>query len=162
MITRNRTIETLALLLPAGVLGSSVMLGAASAAAFPAPKQAGANRALGGGLAARLLAIRDGVSAMAENAVLTPSDTPEIVKAWWGNGHWGWHNGGWGWHNGGWVGTTADGVGIMAAGTTAVGAGPTAAGTISGTIFNSSLQVSVCRDVRRSTNSPKMAALRAV
>jgi rSAM-associated Gly-rich repeat protein len=102
MTIRYRTLEALSVLLPAGVFGTSVMLAAASAAAFPAANQAGVNSAPGGGIAARLHAIRNGVSAMAGSAVLAPGDTPEIVKAWWGNGHWGWHNGGWGWHNGGW------------------------------------------------------------
>ncbi len=94
MTTRYRTVEVLSILLPAGVLGTSVLLAAAPAAALPA--------AAHGGVAARLQAIREGVSAMASNAVLAPGDRPDIVKAWWGNGHWGWHNGGWGWHNGGW------------------------------------------------------------
>jgi rSAM-associated Gly-rich repeat protein len=73
-------------------------------------------------VSARLQAIRNGVSSIAEQAPAEPDADPNIVKAWWGNGGWGnggwgwrpgwgnggwgpgWRNGGWrnGWHNGGW------------------------------------------------------------
>jgi rSAM-associated Gly-rich repeat protein len=78
------------------------------------------------GVAARLKAIRDGVSEVLDNSAdeVFPSIVegfPNVLKAqwrnwrnggWrprWGNGGWGWRNGGWrphwrngGWRNGGW------------------------------------------------------------
>jgi rSAM-associated Gly-rich repeat protein len=97
------TIEALSVLLPAGALGSSVVLASAPASALAVSNHAAAlGAAPHVGVAARLQAIRDGVSAMVTEGIAAADDRPEIVKAWWGNGHWGWHNGGWGWHNGGW------------------------------------------------------------
>jgi len=96
----RRSIEALAHLLPGGVMGLSIALAAADAAAtsvVPAENKA---------IAARLEALRGSVAdalkeAMEKSEPFVGVD-PEAKLAWWGNG---WHNGGWhngGWHNGGW------------------------------------------------------------
>jgi rSAM-associated Gly-rich repeat protein len=110
---RNRTLKALSFLLPAGVLGVSVTLAGAPANALPlSPQGAGAASGQNPGVAARLKAIRDGVSEVAGE----PADDvfanvgegfPNVLKAYWRNwrnGGWRprWHNGGWGWRNGGW------------------------------------------------------------
>ena len=102
MAQDRRTLTALAALLPAGTLGLSVSLAAASAQATTTDPAASTP----GSVAGRLQSIRDTVSgALTE----TPNDDGAFLKvdpaqrlAWWGNG---WHNGGWGnggWHNGGW------------------------------------------------------------
>ncbi len=109
MTQRNRTLDALTVLLPAGVLGVSMALASAPAEAVVVPKpNAGSTATADGSVAARLQAIRDGVTAVASREPpVAADDTPNILKAWWGNGGWrnggwGWHNGGWGWRNGGW------------------------------------------------------------
>ncbi|MEJ0048740.1 MAG: hypothetical protein WDN04_23485 [Rhodospirillales bacterium] len=101
MTPRNRTLGALSVLLPAGVLGTSALLASAPAEALVKPVQSGAaSTADGSGIAARLRAIRGGVSALAGDAARRNA-TRISKKVWWGNGGWGWHRG-WGWHNGGW------------------------------------------------------------
>jgi rSAM-associated Gly-rich repeat protein len=97
----RRSIEALANLLPGGVMGLSIALAAADAAAATtgAPAE---NKSV----AARLESLRGSVAdawkeAMEKSEPYVGVD-PETKLAWWGNG---WHNGGWrngGWHNGGW------------------------------------------------------------
>jgi rSAM-associated Gly-rich repeat protein len=97
----RRSIEALATLLPSGIIGLSMALAAADAAAATTEPSA-ENKSV----AARLEALRGSVSdawkeAMEKSEPYVGVD-PETKLAWWGNG---WHNGGWrngGWHNGGW------------------------------------------------------------
>jgi rSAM-associated Gly-rich repeat protein len=101
----RRVARALAELLPKGVVGVSMALAAAdAAAAVSEPPSNGAS------VAVRLEALRGSVSeawreAQEKSEPYVGVD-PETKLAWWGNG-WrnGWHNGGWhngGWHNGGW------------------------------------------------------------
>ncbi len=107
---KDRLLKALYSLLPAGALGVSVMLAAIPAKAVAVAKPQDADQAKAEQpVAARLQAIRQGVSAVIGTATTGPASDPNIVKVWWGNGGWGnggwgWHNGGWGngWHNGGW------------------------------------------------------------
>ena len=107
---RNPTLKTLSFLLPAGVLGVSVSLAGAPANALPlSPEGAAAASGQNPGVAARLRAIRDGVSDVVgqSDGASISADFPNVLKAWWRNfrnGGWRprWHNGGWGWRNGGW------------------------------------------------------------
>ena len=105
MAQDRRTLSALAALLPAGTLGLSVSLAAASAKATTA-----ADPDIGkpGSVAEKLQSIRDTVSGSLKE---TPNEegaflkiNPDTRMAWWGNG-WGhgWGNGGWhNWGNGGW------------------------------------------------------------
>jgi hypothetical protein len=101
-------------MLPGGVLGTSMLLASASAAAaidkpadpLSVPEQS---------VDAQLRAIRAGVTALvasgatedaqAAGSALPPGEgEPQRVATWWGNGgwgrwHYGWHNGGFGWPN---------------------------------------------------------------
>ena len=109
----QRSVEVLAALLPAGVVGLSISLAAAAATASTAVTDA---PNASGSVAARLEAIRGSVSEAWKQAVEKSEPyvalDPETKLAWWGNGGWrnggwrngGWRNGGWGngWHNGGW------------------------------------------------------------
>lgn len=105
----RRSVEALAALLPAGVMGLSIGLAAADAAASTAVSDAPNTR---GSVAAQLEAIRGSVSEAwkqaREKSEPYVAVDPETKLAWWGNGGWrngGWHNGGWrngGWGNGGW------------------------------------------------------------
>jgi rSAM-associated Gly-rich repeat protein len=98
----RRTLTALAALLPAGTLGLSVSLAAASARATTTADPTASKPA---SVAGKLQSIRDSVSGALKE---TPNDDGAFLKvdpdkrmAWWGNGwHNGWHNGGWG--NGGW------------------------------------------------------------
>ncbi len=106
MISRNRTLRVLSLLLPAGALGISVVLASAPAKAMVVP-DAGAKAA--SGVAERLQAIRVGVSQLDRELLAPRGDDPNIAKAWWANGipwfNGGFRNGGWGnggFRNGGW------------------------------------------------------------
>jgi rSAM-associated Gly-rich repeat protein len=105
MTLRSRTFKALSALLPAGVFGMSVALAAAPSAAG---ETASAGTAASESVAARLQAIRSGVSAVTQKPSAEPGTDPNLVKVWWGNGGWGgrpgWGNGGWrpGWGNGGW------------------------------------------------------------
>jgi rSAM-associated Gly-rich repeat protein len=123
MSTQNRIAKALSMVLPAGAVGASLLLAVASAPASaeltPAPVSSNPP-----GIAARLKAIRSGVSEMTTQPAATesgsdPTAAGELVPTWWGNGGWGnghigwgnggwhlgWGNGGWnnGWHNGGWA-----------------------------------------------------------
>jgi rSAM-associated Gly-rich repeat protein len=97
---RNRTLDALSVLLPAGALGISMALASAPAKAVVVANPDSPS--------ARLQAIRDGVSAIANREpTASTGDALNILRTWWGNGGWrnggwGWRNGGWGWHNGGW------------------------------------------------------------
>lgn len=105
MTSRNRTLQTLVGLLSAGTLGISVILAPSSSKAMPATPERGKTpeaSAVGCSVAARLQAIRDAVSTVAEEGADTGSGDPNILKTWWRNGGWGWGNGGRGWGNGGW------------------------------------------------------------
>jgi rSAM-associated Gly-rich repeat protein len=109
MTQRNRTLDALSVLLPAGALGISMALASAPAEAVVVPNpNAPSTAAPDGSVSARLQAIRDGVSTIASRPpASTAGDALNILKTWWGNGGWGrwhggWGNGGWGWRNGGW------------------------------------------------------------
>jgi rSAM-associated Gly-rich repeat protein len=118
MTQRNRILKTLAVILPAGALGASVLLAIGSADATAAPNApTSVQTPAGAGVSTRLLEIRDGVSSMSGSASDPSTSGAKAAPAWWGNGGWGrwragwgnggggWRNGGWGnggWHNGGW------------------------------------------------------------
>ncbi len=101
MSLRQRYLNILTGIIPAGLVGASLLLGSATPVA--------ANRETAGGAAAaarvseRLAAVREAVSDVAG-----PGAKAEPQLAWWGNVGWGrpgWRNGGWrnvGWRNGGW------------------------------------------------------------
>lgn len=108
MSLRQRYLNILTGIIPAGLVGASLLLGSATPVA--------ANLETAGGSAAaarvseRLAAIREAVSDVAGPAAKAG---PQL--AWWGNGGWrnggvrwrnggSWRNGGWGngWRNGGW------------------------------------------------------------
>ncbi|MGA2638785.1 GrrA/OscA1 family cyclophane-containing rSAM-modified RiPP [Methylocella sp.] len=108
----NQTLKTLSFLLPAGVLGVSMTLAGAPASALPlSPEGAAAASGQNPGVAARLRAIRDGVSDVVgqSDGDSISADFPNVLKAWWrnfrngGGWHRRWFNGGWhrGWRNGG-------------------------------------------------------------
>ena len=108
MSLRQRYIKVLSQIMPAGVVGVSLLLGAAApgdAAQYPAnPQLSAADRPP---VAERLAAIRQAVSDVVGDAVkLRPGEQHLAWGNWWRNG--GWRNGGWGnwrnggWHNGGW------------------------------------------------------------
>ena len=108
----KRTTQALATLLPGGVIGLSMALAAADAAASTSATDAPMERK---SVAARLQEIRGTMSEAVQEAIQKSEPyvavDPEARLAWWGNGwrnggwhNGGWHNGGWGngWHNGGW------------------------------------------------------------
>jgi rSAM-associated Gly-rich repeat protein len=118
MTVRLGTLKALAMLLPAGVLGISSTLSAASTKPSPTETKTDDHVI---GVADRLGEIRAAVSRIDfENAkidvhpdaVALTADWPNFHFGWgnggWRNGGWGnggWRNGGWGnggWHNGGW------------------------------------------------------------
>ena len=117
MAAWNRLAKALAVVLPAGAFGASVVLALATSDANPQPPT-------GEGVSTRLQQIRSGVSSLSGSATFGPEGDAKATPTWWGNGGWGrwhlgWGNGGFGWRNGGWG---------KAAGTTAAGA--TAAGEL--------------------------------
>src|ERR1700682_6778735 len=98
----RRSVEALAALLPAGVMGLSIGLAAADAAASTTVTDVPSER---GSVAAGVEAIRGSVSEAWKQAYEKSEPyvalDPETKLAWWGNG--GWRNGGWrDWGNGGW------------------------------------------------------------
>jgi hypothetical protein len=99
MAQDRRTLHALAALLPAGVLGLSIGLAAADAAAArPSTDDALAEKA--NPVALRLEAIRESMSVVVRLPANDGQDveqSADIQLAWWGNG--GWRNGGW--RNGG-------------------------------------------------------------
>lgn len=113
MTVRLGTLKTLALLLPAGVLGISSALAASPAKPAPAAPETDGHVA---GVADRLGEIRAAVSRIdyANAHIDVHSDAVALTADWpnfnigWRNGGWrngGWRNGGWGnggWRNGGW------------------------------------------------------------
>ncbi len=113
MSTQNRITKALSVVLPAGAVGASLLLAVSSAQAAPSATAPGLSTEQPS-VAARLKAIRDGVTKMGAQPIaadlqLQNDGGGELVPTWWGNGGWGrwhagWGNGGWrfGWHNGGW------------------------------------------------------------
>jgi rSAM-associated Gly-rich repeat protein len=111
----NRIFKALAVVLPAGAVGASVLLALASSDALAVSNQNTASQPTAGeSVSTRLQAIRSGVSDLSGSASDPQSDA-KASPTWWGNGGWGrwgggwgnggWRNGGWGnggWHNGGW------------------------------------------------------------
>ena len=103
MTQDRRPVRALSALLPTGILGLSMSLASADAAAATS---SGASKTPSdpGSVALRLQSIRNTVSVVVQvppadgSDVQSPDAEPRL--AWWGNG--GWRNGGWGWHNGGW------------------------------------------------------------
>ena len=121
MVTRSHILKALSVVLPAGTLGASAALAAASTPLTVGESEAGS--AAPEGVGARLQAIRTGVSSFSESgsAEIAGLAGAAAAPTWWGNGGWGrwhmgWGNGGWGnggwhnwhngwgngWHNGGW------------------------------------------------------------
>jgi rSAM-associated Gly-rich repeat protein len=119
MSTRKSLRQTLSLVLPAGALGASMLLGLASQTA--GARISAVETTEPEPVAEQLQAIRATVTelnnppATAGSAELGVSDGARAQPAWWGNGGWGrwrlgWGNGGWpnwhngwhNWHNGGW------------------------------------------------------------
>lgn len=99
MSDRNRTRRALAVLLPAGILGASTLLGSTQATVLP-PRSAASDPAdVTLNVADRLAAIREGVAKdETSNAPLRGTVYP--LLAWVNFGGFGWRNGGW--RNGGW------------------------------------------------------------
>ena len=113
MALRRKYRKVFAELMPAGLVGISLLLGSsAPGRASQQPQPAASDPS---SVSARLAAIRQAVSDV-EGAASEHGDD-EFQLAWgnwrnggWRNGGWrnwrnGWHNGGWhngGWHNGGW------------------------------------------------------------
>ncbi len=116
----NRLFKALSVVLPAGAVGTSVLLALVSSDAVAAANHSAAAQPSAESVSTRLQAIRSGVSDMSGSASFNADGAAEAAPAWWGNGGWGrwhpgwgnggWHNGGWGnggwgnggWHNGGW------------------------------------------------------------
>jgi rSAM-associated Gly-rich repeat protein len=105
MSLRQRYLKILSLMLPAGAVSVSLVLGsAAPAAADQDPLSAGSPVAGQAPVSERLAAIRDAVSDVGRPSALKAGEQ----LAWWAwrNGGGGWRNGGaWGnggWRNGGW------------------------------------------------------------
>jgi rSAM-associated Gly-rich repeat protein len=111
MAAWNRLATALALVLPAGAFGASVVLALASSSAASTTVSTDASAASqppsGQGVSIRLQEIRTGVSDMMGSGDDGLGGDAKAAPAWWGNGGWGrwragWGNGGWGWRNGGW------------------------------------------------------------
>jgi len=119
MSTLKSLRQTLSLVLPAGALGASILLGLASQAADA--RSSTVETTDSEPVAEQLQAIRATVSELNSQTVTAGSaetesaDGARAQPTWWGNGGWGrwhlgWGNGGWpnwhnGWHNwgnGGW------------------------------------------------------------
>jgi rSAM-associated Gly-rich repeat protein len=114
----DRLLNALAVVLPAGAFGASVLLALAATDATAATNQNTSPQSTSEqSVAARLQAIRSGVSDMSGEASGEAQGDAKATPTWWGNGGWGrwhmgWGNGGWGnggwhnwnnWHNGGWL-----------------------------------------------------------
>jgi rSAM-associated Gly-rich repeat protein len=113
MSTKNRISKALSVVLPAGAVGASFLLALSSAQAATGPEPSATPSIDRPNVAARLEAIRAGITEIGarvpEAPNLDPTSDGTLVHTWWGNGGWGrwhagWGNGGWrwGWHNGGW------------------------------------------------------------
>lgn len=108
MTSWNRLAKALAVVLPAGAFGASVVLALASSgpASTPGDQNRASQPPSGEGVSVRLQEIRSGISSMTGSAGM--EGDAKASPAWWGNGGWGrwhlgWGNGGWpNWHNGGW------------------------------------------------------------
>src|SRR5580693_9046021 len=116
MTTRNRLAKALAVVLPAGSFGASLVLALASSSAASPAADPKSQSPSGAGVSIRLQEIRTGISSMSGSASDETEGNAKASPAWWGNGGWGrwhlgwgngggWRNGGWrngGWGNGGW------------------------------------------------------------
>jgi rSAM-associated Gly-rich repeat protein len=113
----DRLLNALAVILPAGAFGASVLLALTPTDATAATNQnPGPQTTSEQSVSARLQAIRNGISDMSGAAGDETEGDAKATPTWWGNGGWGrwhmgWGNGGWGnggwhnwnnWHNGGW------------------------------------------------------------
>ena len=107
---RNVIRKALSVVLPAGAFGASLVLALVSSTTDAAAASNQTATAQEEGIAARLQAIRTGVSEMTGSAGDLALPEGQAAPTWWGNGGWGrwhrgWGNGGWGrlgWGNGGW------------------------------------------------------------
>ncbi|MGH7044830.1 MAG: hypothetical protein ACREE2_00385 [Stellaceae bacterium] len=109
MSLRQKYLEILSAIVPAGVLGVSLLLGTTTPGATseePASAQPFASHQVR--VAERLAAIRDAVSDVAANQAEKADDTAKAGNNdlrlawgnWWRNGGWGYRpRGGWGWPN---------------------------------------------------------------
>src|SRR5271170_4760940 len=101
MSLRQKYLEILSEIVPAGAVGVSLLLGStAPGAASPDQTTQQPRVSHQAGVSERLAAIRDAVSTVGgEEAIKRGDGYPRI--AWWGNGGWGWGRprGGWGWPN---------------------------------------------------------------
>jgi len=95
----NRTRRALAVLLPAGILGASTILGTTQATALPPTRAASKPGDVNLNVADRLASIREGVARSAVESA-SPRGTAYPLLAWMNFGGFGWRNGGW--RNGGW------------------------------------------------------------
>jgi hypothetical protein len=101
MSLRQNYVTILSRILPAGAVGVSVLLGAAAVAASEHPAALQPSAADKDRVSERLAAIREAVSAVAdEGRVANPADGDRRLAwgNWWNN--WGWYRPwGWGWPN---------------------------------------------------------------
>jgi hypothetical protein len=104
MSLRQKYLNILAGMVPAGAAGISLLLGS-SAPTLASPDPAGSQPQAAPRVSERLAAIRDAVSAVAgQDAVSHSKASGDLRLAWgnwWRNGGWGWGRpwGGWGWPN---------------------------------------------------------------
>jgi hypothetical protein len=103
MSLRQKYLDILAGIVPAGAVSVSVMLGsAAPAAASEHPASSQPSAADEAGVGERLAAIREAVSAVIGTDLAEPAAGDNLKLAWgnwWRNGGWGWRRPGWGWPN---------------------------------------------------------------
>lgn len=108
MSLRQKYLQILSGMIPAGAAGMSLLIGAvAPAVASDEPALLQPRASQEGRVAERLAAVRDAVSAVAgQPAAQTGNDARNLRLAWgnwWRNGGWGWGGyrpwGGWGWPN---------------------------------------------------------------
>jgi hypothetical protein len=107
MSLRQKYLNILSGIVPAGAVGVSLLLGS-SAPAVASPDPSGAQpQAAAPRVSERLAAIRDAVSTVAEQDAVTHENARRDLRLawgnWWRNGGWGWGGyrpwGGWGWPN---------------------------------------------------------------
>ena len=101
MAARNLTRRALSFLLPAGVLGASVLLASVQAAPVSAPGKSAIDGTIRQDIAERLASIREQTSLAGTSEPGTRYLEKYPLLAYWMNfGGFGWRNGGW--RNGGW------------------------------------------------------------
>jgi hypothetical protein len=109
MSLRHKYVKILSVILPAGAVGVSLLLGSTVSSANQHPTAAQPLAPDRGGVAERLAAIREAVSEVADIAGKESKPGEDNLRLawgnWWNNGGWGWGRpwgrpwGGWGWPN---------------------------------------------------------------